>query len=126
MQVWRVLGKREPQLWLQAGIARAPLQQGRGLPFPTHEQSYSISAAKLQAGGARVLASPSRGPLGLWGVACPTGGVMAGRVRDGAVGWPELFKQGSALWVRGRCVGEEQRRGVPKASVCPCCLVCQT
>lgn len=51
---------------------------------------------------------------------------MAARVRDGALGWPELFKQGSALWVGGRSVGEEQRRGLPKASVRPRCLVCQT
>lgn len=65
------------------------------------------------------------GPLGLWGGAWPMEGVMAGR--DEALGWPELFKQGSALCVGGgRSVGEEQRRGLPKASVRPCCLVCQT
>lgn len=30
------------------------------------------------------------------------------------------------VWVGGRPVGEEEKRGVPKASGCPPCLVCQT
>lgn len=73
-----------------------------------------------QAGGAR--RSPH--PVGAVGGARPSGG---GDGRQGwGLGWAQLFKQGSALCVGGRSVGEEQMRGLPKASVRPCCLVCQT
>lgn len=104
-----------------------PTTAGPGAAFSPH---MSRATPSVQRSSRPVVPGCSPYPLGgRWGygvLPARPEGVMAGRVRDGAVGWPELFKQGSALWVRGRSVGEEQRRGVPKASVCPCCLVCQT
>lgn len=75
----KAVREKEPQLWLQAGNARAPLQQGRGLLFPTHEHRHSMSKAKAQAGGARALPSPS-------GAAEAVGWCLPGRRGDGSQG----------------------------------------
>lgn len=113
-QLWRVKAKGTSVVFASRQCS-CPATAGSGLPFPTHEQSRPIRPGVR---GARLTL------WGLWGGARPSGG---GDGRQGwGLGWAQLFKQGSALCVGGRSVGEEQMRGLPKASVRPCCLVCQT
>lgn len=113
-QLWRFKAKGTSVVFASRQCS-CPAAAGSGLPFPTDEQSRPIRPGVR---GARLTL------WGLWGGARPSGG---GDGRQGwGLGWAQLFKQGSALCVGGRSVGEEQMRGLPKASVRPCCLVCQT
>lgn len=136
--------EREPQSWLQAGKgsrpttagpraasppARAELllwcSEGRGGPPGWWEEEGSPHPPRGWPGRGLPCAWPEVGDgreLG-WGPGCHR--------RQGWCGRASVSSSSKAalLWVGregGRPVGEEERRGVPKASGCPRCLVCQT
>lgn len=115
------------------------LRSGHPPPLPCHEQSYCAGSEghrALQAAGRKGVhltltgaarAGSCRVPDQRWVMAghWAPGQVAVGG-RDGATELPWAPAAGGWVWVGAEACGWGGEAGVPKASGCPPCLVCQT